>query len=161
MSTKTTKTTGTQPMKRAVGLGGKRSTRRKPDAAASSTERLRKAALAEINARIDRTPTDEISPPAAASGSPAASASTSTSNAPTKPKRRSALDAAAEVLANAPGPMRAKELIAEMQSRGLWSSPGGQTPEATLYAAITREIASKGDKARFKKLERGLFAATH
>ncbi len=74
-----------------------------------------------------------------------------------KPRRTSAIDAAAIVLADVKKPMRAVDLIAEMQSRGLWTSPGGKTPEATLYAAMTREITTKGDLARFKKVERGLF----
>ncbi|QYU66574.1 hypothetical protein J4558_16535 [Leptolyngbya sp. 15MV] len=74
-----------------------------------------------------------------------------------KPKRVSALDAAAQVLAASEVPMRAKEMIAAMEAKGLWKSPGGKTPEATLYAAIIREIAAKGDKARFRKHERGLF----
>jgi len=74
-----------------------------------------------------------------------------------KPRRTSALDAAAIVLADVKKPMRAVDLIAEMQSRGLWTSPGGRTPEATLYAAMTREITTKGDLARFKKVDRGLF----
>ena len=39
-------------------------------------------------------------------------------------------------------PMRAKEMIAAMEAKGLWTSPGGKTPEATLYAAIIREIAA-------------------
>jgi hypothetical protein len=43
--------------------------------------------------------------------------------------------------------------------QGLWTSPGGKTPEATLYAAIIREIAAKGTAARFKKHERGVFVA--
>ena len=52
MSTKTKKPSSTPAMKRAVGPGGKRIPKRKPDAAASSTERRRKAALAEINGRL-------------------------------------------------------------------------------------------------------------
>ena len=76
-----------------------------------------------------------------------------------KPKRVSALDAAAQVLAASEVPMRAKEMIAKMEAKGLWKSPGGKTPEATLYAAIIREIAAKGEKARFKKHERGVFVA--
>jgi len=76
-----------------------------------------------------------------------------------KPKRFSALDAAAQILAASDTPMRAKEMIAAMEAKGLWKSPGGKTPEATLYAAIIREIAAKGDKARFKKHERGVFVA--
>ncbi len=75
------------------------------------------------------------------------------------PKRISALDAAAQVLATSKEPMRAKDLIAAMAEQGLWSSPNGKTPEATLYAAMIREIAAKRSDARFRKIERGLFAA--
>lgn len=75
-----------------------------------------------------------------------------------KPKRVSALDAAAQVLAKADKPMRAQELIAAMAEGGLWKSPGGATPHATLYAAMLREISAKGKEARFTKVERGLFA---
>jgi len=71
----------------------------------------------------------------------------------------SALDAAAKVLATAEKPMNAKELIEAMAKKKLWTSPGGKTPWATLYSAITREIAKKGKDARFKKAERGKFAA--
>jgi hypothetical protein len=77
------------------------------------------------------------------------------------PKRMSALDAAARVLATSDQPMRCTELIAEMQKRSLWTSPGGKTPESTLHAAITREIAAKGKHARFVKVERGHFAANN
>ena len=78
---------------------------------------------------------------------------------PAPAKRMSALDAAAHVLAASQVPMRAKEMIAAMEAKGLWRSPGGKTPEATLYAAIIREIAAKGTAARFKKHERGVFVA--
>ena len=76
-----------------------------------------------------------------------------------KPKRVSALDAAAQVLATSGKPMKAQELITAMAEQGLWSSPAGKTPHATLYAALGREIAKMGDAARFKKVDRGLFAA--
>ncbi len=78
---------------------------------------------------------------------------------PTPTKRVSALDAAATVLAESTTPLRAIDMIAAMTARGLWNSPGGKTPEATLYAAIIREIAAKGEAARFKKHDRGLFVA--
>ena len=74
-----------------------------------------------------------------------------------KPKRVSALDAAAQILAKAEKPMRAQELITAMAEQGLWSSPAGKTPHATLYAAMLREISAKGDAARFRKVDRGLF----
>jgi hypothetical protein len=71
-----------------------------------------------------------------------------------KPKRTSALDAAAKVLEGAKDPMTCKELIEAMATKGLWTSPGGKTPHATLYSAILREINEKGKDARFKKTER-------
>ena len=119
----------------------------------SSTEKLREAARAEIKKRLGGTPD---APPAKGSKAP------KVAKAPkeAKPKRVSALDAAAQVLAKSEVPMRAKELIAAMEKQGLWSSPGGKTPHATLYAAMIREIAALGDKARFKKRERGVFVAT-
>ncbi|MCC6425917.1 MAG: winged helix-turn-helix domain-containing protein [Phycisphaerales bacterium] len=76
-----------------------------------------------------------------------------------KPKRTSALDAAASVLAGASKPMNAKDLITEMAAQKLWTSPGGKTPSSTLYAAMIREIAAKGGQSRFKKVERGMFKA--
>jgi hypothetical protein len=75
-----------------------------------------------------------------------------------KPKRISALDAAAQVLKSAGKPMRAQELIAAMAERNLWQSPGGKTPHATLYAAMVREARDKGDASRFAKVDRGMFA---
>jgi len=75
-----------------------------------------------------------------------------------KPKRVSALDAAAQILAKAGKPMRSLELIAAMAEQGLWKSPGGKTPHATLYAAMMREERDKGAASRFKKVDRGQFA---
>ena len=54
--------------------------------------------------------------------------------------------------------MTCKELIAAMAAKGYWTSPGGQTPDATLYSAILREVSTKGADARFVKSERGKFA---
>ncbi len=75
-----------------------------------------------------------------------------------KPKRLSALAAAAQVLAKEDKPMGAQELIAAMAEQGLWSSPAGKTPHATLYAAMMREERDKGATSRFRKVERGQFA---
>ena len=170
MSAKTKKTSSTPAMKRAVGPGGKRIPKRKPDAAASSTERLRKAALAEINGRLEGGRQDHEVPSekevannanvdAAAKGKKAKGEKAPKTPKPVTPKRVSALDAAAQVLAASEVPMRAKEMIAAMEAKGLWRSPGGKTPEATLYAAIVREIATKGAASRFAKHDRGLFVA--
>jgi len=71
-------------------------------------------------------------------------------------KRPSGLDAAAKVLAEAKQPLSAKDMVERMLAKGLWTT-NGKTPEATIYAAIIREIAAKGKDARFKKVERGKF----
>ena len=76
-----------------------------------------------------------------------------------KAKRVSALDAAAQVLQQAGKAMNSQEMIVAMAEQGLWDSPNGKTPHATLYAAIIREIATKGDTARFRKTERGQFVS--
>jgi HB1, ASXL, restriction endonuclease HTH domain len=72
-------------------------------------------------------------------------------------KKLSALDAAARVLAETGAPMGCKELIGAMAGKGYWMSPGGKTPSATLFSAIAREIAMKGDLARFTKAGPGRF----
>jgi hypothetical protein len=77
-----------------------------------------------------------------------------------KEKRMSGLDAAAKVLAESGQPMTAKEMIEAAEAKGYWKSPGGKTPHATVYSAIIREIAKKGDASRFVKTERGKFAAS-
>ena len=70
----------------------------------------------------------------------------------------SCIDAAAKVLADSKEPMTTKAMIEAMAAKGYWSSPNGQTPAATLYSAILREINTKGKESRFKKQDRGLFA---
>lgn len=71
--------------------------------------------------------------------------------------RMSALDAAELVLKETKKPMHVGELINAMAERKLWESPEGKTPTATLFAAMLREIAVKGDDSRFTKMDRGLF----
>jgi hypothetical protein len=57
--------------------------------------------------------------------------------------------------------MTCQELIDAMAEKGLWTSPGGKTPAATLYSSILRELQTKGAAARFKKVERGKFEAAN
>ncbi|TVQ59697.1 MAG: hypothetical protein EA379_10125 [Phycisphaerales bacterium] len=78
---------------------------------------------------------------------------------PTPRKRVSLLDAAATVLADAKAPMQAKAIVEAVVERGLWTPGAGKTPHATLYAAMTREIADKGAASRFRKVDRGQFAS--
>ena len=75
---------------------------------------------------------------------------------PSGKKRSSGLDAAAQVLAEAGEPLNTKTMVERMLAKGLWQT-GGKTPAATIYAAILRECATKGDASRFRKVERGKF----
>ena len=49
-----------------------------------------------------------------------------------KPKKMSALDAAAKVLGEQGKPINCHELIDEMSRKNHWTSPNGATPQATL-----------------------------
>ena len=51
-------------------------------------------------------------------------------------KKLSCVGAALKVLAESGQPLTAKEMIAAMEAKGYWTSPGGKTPHATLYSAI-------------------------
>jgi hypothetical protein len=73
-------------------------------------------------------------------------------------KKVSQIEAAIKVLAKAGEPMNCKTIVEAMTKQGLWKSPGGATPDATLYASILRDINTKGKDARFKKVDRGQFA---
>ncbi len=81
--------------------------------------------------------------------------------AKTKTKKKtkgklSGLDAAAKVLAEGGEPLRCKQIVETMLAKGYWTT-NGKTPAATIYAAILREIQTKGKNARFMKSDRGLF----
>ena len=73
--------------------------------------------------------------------------------------KMSGLDAAAKVLDEADEPLRCKEIVERMLAKGYWKTDG-ETPAATIYTAILREIRAKGKDARFKKTDRGLFTTT-
>lgn len=107
---------------------------------------------------LKKTSNKKTSKKTAAANAKAAQAKTARKlAADANPKRVSALDAAATVLKKAGKPMRSQEMIAAMTEAGLWSSPNGKTPHATLYSAILREIGTKGKEARFRKVDRGQF----
>jgi hypothetical protein len=73
-------------------------------------------------------------------------------------KKISQIEAAIIVLGKSKDGMNCKAMVEAMQVAGLWSTPKGATPDATLYASILREINAKGKDARFRKTERGHFA---
>ena len=102
-----------------------------------------------------RTPQKTAPPrPAAASEPPAQAALPVPAGSAAK---LSALAAAARVLSESRQAMTCPELIAAVAAQGYWTSPAGKTPQATLHAALTREIKIKKDQSRFRKTERGKF----
>lgn len=68
---------------------------------------------------------------------------TSGRHTPRGPKPGSMTTAMVEVLKGKRKPMTAKEIWAEIQARGLWASPKGKTPDATIGAKLSTE-AKKG-----------------
>lgn len=143
---------------------------------AAKSERLRKAAIAEIADRLadgrqdHEVPTAREVANATHAATPAKAKRGRTEKGPkttsvakgskpakgeAKVKRPSGLDLAAKVLASAREPLNAKAIAERVLAAG-WST-SGKTPHATLYAAMIREIAARGRDARFRKTERGLF----
>jgi hypothetical protein len=125
-------------------------------------EALRKEALADADHNIAAIEAQERAPgetPAAKERKAAAGRKPAKAVKPHKNERKiSGLDAAAKVLTESKEPLNATT-IAEKAIAAGWKT-NGKTPHATLYAAMTREIAVKGRESRFKKTERGLFTAT-
>jgi hypothetical protein len=77
--------------------------------------------------------------------------------AATPAKKLSQIAAAEQVLADAGKPMTCGEMIEAMTAKGLWASPAGKTPAATLCASILRLIKAHGKDAKFQKVARGQF----
>ncbi|MCC7407359.1 MAG: winged helix-turn-helix domain-containing protein [Phycisphaeraceae bacterium] len=120
-----------------------------PDRQASQRNRaVAEARASDAAANAHAIPAEAATPTKAAK-------TRKTANDP-KPKKISGLDAAAEILKASGGPMRCKDIVQAMLDKGLWKT-GGATPQATIYAAMHREIATKGKDARFAKVERGKF----
>jgi exosome complex RNA-binding protein Csl4 len=65
--------------------------------------------------------------------------------------------AAERVLAEVGEPLNSQAMVKAMSVNGYWSSPGGKTPAATLYASLLRHIQKHGKAARLVKTDRGLF----
>lgn len=125
----------------------------------SKTKTTKKAAAPKATKTAKAPKSAPAKKPDATKAAAKKSKAKASENGEAKTKNVSAIDAAAQLLAGANEPMNAKQMIDAMTAKGLWTSPGGKTPHATLYSAILREINEKGNEARFKKTERGRFAA--
>jgi hypothetical protein len=91
-------------------------------------------------------------------GRKAASEARPASQVAAQTTRPSLLNLAAIALAEAGQPLNCKEMVEKVLATGLWQT-SGKTPSATLYSAILREVTTKGEAARFRKVERGKFVA--
>ncbi len=147
---------------------------KKPAPKQASTEKARKAAIAEIDTRLAGGKQDHEVPSPKETTNNARLAAHAATNAPkaTPPrksakdtarpnvaahKRTSALDLAAKILSESKEPLTAKVLAERAMAAGWQTS--GRTPEATIYSAMIREIKAKGKASRFAKAGRGLFSA--
>jgi hypothetical protein len=152
-SKKTTTTTASAKPKAAKRTKASDAERKTAVAQAQATD----AAANASAANPDLVPLAEaMKPTKAAKGSKAKTPKAAKPAKEQKPKKTSGLDAAAQVLMDAGQPMRCKDMVETMLAKGLWKTDG-KTPAATIYAAILREIQTKGGEARFKKTDRGLF----
>src|SRR5262245_20032388 len=98
-----------------------------------------------------------VEPTEAAATTPAPAKTKAKKAKEPKARKTSALDAAVKVLEETGQPMTCPEMIEVMAAKAYWTSPKGQSPAATLYSAVLREIVAKGKDARFVKTERGKF----
>ena len=70
----------------------------------------------------------------------------------------SILSAAHRVLLEAGHPMKVQEIMETALAKG-YCKVGGLTPFNTFNGGIRSEITRKGDESRFKRVDKGLFAA--
>jgi hypothetical protein len=168
---KKTKTTGSKGAKAKAG--------KKPTVAEAVAERKAEQEAAQTNATVhalvdavvDQAKVEIAADAVEAEGkakkpkATKAAKADKTAKAPKERKDRirddgtySVLDAAHKVLKEAGTPLDTKTILERALAEGYWKTEG-KTPAATIYAAIIREIAAKGDASRFKKTDRGQFAS--
>ena len=70
----------------------------------------------------------------------------------------SLMNAAIAVAKAAKGPMKCREMFEQITKKGLWASPEGKTPVATLGAKILCDARS--EKPRWRKVDRGTWELT-
>ena len=122
----------------------------KPSTPKAGAKPKSRKATAPAKSKPPTAPSDD----ALATTQPAADADAPRAAKGAKPL--SGLDAAAIVLREASGPLNAQDIVGQMLARGLWKTEG-KTPAATIYAAMIREIRTKGSASRFFKADRGRF----
>lgn len=72
-------------------------------------------------------------------------------------KKRSLIEAAAEILKESAEPMNTRSMVQAAIERGLWTPTNCKTPEQSLYGAIFREIKVSATPRFRKSATRGAF----
>lgn len=84
-------------------------------------------------------------------------AETETAAEPAPAKKRSLINAAAEILKESGEAMNTRDMVKQAIERGLWQPTACKTPEQSLYGAIFREI-KVAEQPRFcKSAKKGAF----
>lgn len=79
---------------------------------------------------------------------------------PAKERGMGLLEAGYRVLKGTTKPMTIGDIYQKIIDRKLWKPGKGKTPQATLSAAVIGDIAKGPRKARFKRVDCGLFTTT-
>ena len=79
--------------------------------------------------------------------------------APRSPRGIGLLTAAANLLAENGLTMNCNSIVQTLDEKGIWRSPGGKTPWATLHTAIATEM-KKGSQSRIVRKDKGQYAAS-
>jgi hypothetical protein len=132
----------------------KKSSRKRTTGGTEKRPAKRKKIVSLAEYEADRTATGTSAPRAGEVGAGAKKSAKAGQAA--KERKASALSAAAQVLAEADGPLSAGEIVKRMLEKGLWQTKG-RTPAATLYSALLRRIRRDGAASGFRKVGRGLF----
>jgi hypothetical protein len=121
------------------------------EAAPTADEAPVEEAPAEANTE-EPAPLSEEAPAAEGAAEPVPA-----TDATPRVKKRSLIEAAAEILKESAEPMNTRSMVKAAVERGLWTPTNCKTPEQSLYGAIFREIKVSATP-RFRKSDtRGAF----
>ena len=120
---------------------------------ASATE----PALVAEEAPVEAATPAEQAPAEQAPATEAAPAEAAPAEATPRVKKRSLIEAAAEILKESAEPMNTRSMVQAAIERGLWTPTNCKTPEQSLYGAIFREIKVSATPRFRKSATRGAF----
>ena len=139
-----------------------------PTSAQADEEAAAEAAPTVEEVPVEPAPAEDAAQPAepaseeapAETPAPAAEeapAETPAAEATPRVKKRSLIEAAAEILKESAEPMNTRSMVQAAIERGLWTPTNCKTPEQSLYGAIFREIKVSAAPRFRKSATRGAF----